>query len=121
MASSLKNSKPDKILKQRAQDMRIKVIDKALVIPSKEEYEEGWNNLKKADFKVDYILTHSGPYEVLANTRYGNYADDEEEFRRYLQKVADNVEFKAWYFGHFHEDIEMADTFFCLYDEVIEL
>ena len=32
VASSLKNRKPDKILKQRAQDMRIKVIDKAQVM-----------------------------------------------------------------------------------------
>lgn len=34
-------------------------------IPNREEYEEGWKNLEKADFKVDYILTHTGPSEVV--------------------------------------------------------
>ena len=90
-------------------------------LPNKEEYEEGWNNLKKAGFKVDYILTHSGPREVLAGMGYGELSDDEVELRQYFQRVANNAEFKSWYFGHFHDDIEMENTFFCLYDEVIEL
>lgn len=33
-------------------------------IPSKEEYEEGWTNLEKEDFQVDYILTHTAPRDV---------------------------------------------------------
>ena len=90
-------------------------------LPSKEEYEEGWNNLKKVEFCVDYIVTHSGPREIVADMGYAELSDDEVELRKYLQRVADNVEFKAWYFGHFHDDIEMEDMYFCLYDEVIVL
>lgn len=90
-------------------------------LPSKEEYEEGWNNLKKVEFCVDYIVTHSGPREIVADMGYAELSDDEVELRKYLQRVADNVEFKAWYFGHFHDDIEMEGTYFCLYDEVIVL
>lgn len=33
-------------------------------IPSREEYEEGWKNLEKEDFQVDYILTHTAPRDV---------------------------------------------------------
>lgn len=87
-------------------------------IPTKEEYEEGWNNLEKVDFQVDYILSHTGPREVVAAMGYGEMSDDEVELRQYLQRVADNTEFTAWYFGHFHEDTEVEDTFFCLYDEL---
>ena len=36
-------------------------------ISTRAEYEEGWHNLEKADFKVDYILSHSGPREVVAS------------------------------------------------------
>ena len=90
-------------------------------VPSREEYEEGWNNLKKAEFEVDYILTHTGPREVVAEMGYGELSDDEVELRQYLQRVADNTDFTAWYFGHFHEDTEVDDTFFCLYDEMVEL
>lgn len=88
-------------------------------LPNREEYEEGWYNLEKADFQVDYILTHSGPREVIAAIGYGELSDCEVELQQYLQRVADNTEFKAWYFGHFHEDTEVEDMFFCLYDEMV--
>ena len=88
-------------------------------IPAKEEYEEGWENLEKADFSVDYILTHTGPREVIAAMGYGEWTDRETELRQYLQRVADNTDFTAWYFGHFHADTEIEDTFLCLYDELV--
>ncbi len=88
-------------------------------IPTYEEYEEGWMNLEKVDFQVDYIFTHSGPREVVAAMGYGEMSDDEVELRQYLQRVADNTDFEAWYFGHFHEDTEVEDMFYCLYDDVI--
>ena len=90
-------------------------------IPTEEEYDEGMNNLEKHDFQVNYILTHTGPAEVVAYMGYGEYSEEETELRRYLQHIADHVEFQAWYFGHFHEDAEIEDTFFCLFDEMIEL
>ena len=90
-------------------------------IPTRKEYEEGWENLEKADFKVDYILSHTGPREVTAAMGYGELSDDEVELRQYLQRVADYTEFEAWYFGHFHDDTEVEDLFYCLYDNVVEL
>lgn len=90
-------------------------------IPSEEEYEEGWKNLENIDFQVDYILTHTAPEEVAAAMGYGELSDDEAEFRKYLQRVADNTEFTAWYFGHFHVDDELEERFFCLYDEMVRL
>ena len=90
-------------------------------IPTYGEYEEGWKNLEKANFSVDYIITHTGPREIVAEMGYGELSDDEVALRQYLQRVADNAEFKAWYFGHFHEDTEVEEMFFCLYDEVIKL
>ena len=90
-------------------------------IPSREEYEEGWANLEKEDFQVDYILTHTAPRDVAAAMGYGELSDDEVELRQYLQRVADETEFQKWYFGHFHEDAEVEEVFVCLYDEVVEV
>ena len=87
-------------------------------MPTRAEYEEGWHNLEKADFKVDYILSHSGPREVVAAMGYGELSDDEVELRQYLQRVADNTDFTAWNFGHFHEDAAVDDIYFFLYDEL---
>lgn len=90
-------------------------------IPTQEEYEEGWKNLGKAGFCVDYILTHTGPREVVAAMGYEELPDDEIALRQFLQRVADNTDFKAWYFGHLHMDTEVEDTFFCLFDEIMEI
>ncbi len=87
-------------------------------IPTIEEYETGWENLEKEHYQVDYIITHSGPREVVAAMGYGEMSDDETELRQYLQRVADNTDFKAWFFGHFHEDSVIEDDYFCLYDEL---
>ena len=48
-------------------------------------------NLEKVDFQVDYILSHTGPREVVAAMGYGELSDDEVELRQYLQRVADHV------------------------------
>ncbi len=90
-------------------------------MPNREEYKEGWANLEKRDFQVDYILSHTGPREVTEAMGYGALSDDETELRQFFQRVADNTEFTAWYFGHFHTDEEVEDMFFCLYDEMVEL
>ena len=90
-------------------------------IPNRFEIDEGWFNLEKRNFKVDYILSHTAPTDVAAAMCYGEMSDDEIALRRYLQRVADNTEFNAWYFGHFHEDSEVEDTFFCLFEKIVEL
>ena len=90
-------------------------------IPSREEYEEGWKNLEKTGFQVDYIISHTAPREVAAAIGFGELSDDEIELRQYLQRVADYTDFAAWYFGHFHQDEEVEGQFFCLYDDIIEL
>ena len=87
-------------------------------LPSEEEYEEGWSNLEKADYQVDYILTHTGPSEIVAAMGYVALSDEEEGLRKFLQQVAENTDFTAWYFGHFHEDAEVEEKFFCLYHSI---
>ena len=85
-------------------------------LPSKEEYEEAWENLKAYDYEVDYVMTHTGPYEVITELGYECH-DEALEQVRFFQKIADNIEFQDWYFGHFHEDVDV-DNFHCRIDEV---
>ena len=88
-------------------------------MPSDYEYEEGNRNLERVDNKVDYILTHTCPTEVIYSM-VDYYKEGEEELQQYLQRVADRVEFEGWYFGHFHID-EDLDNFHCLCDEIVML
>lgn len=88
-------------------------------IPTHEEYKEGLRNLEKHDYKVDYILTHSAPREVAAALGYGEESTDEIALRKYLQQIADEAEYNMWFFGHFHEDEVIEDTFCAMLDEII--
>ena len=69
-------------------------------MPSKEEMDYGWENLKKHNFKVDFIITHTPPTSILA--QMGIHEHD--PLTDYLQKVKQMTDFKCWYFGHMHVD-----------------
>lgn len=88
-------------------------------LPTDEEKEEAWENLEAADYTVDYILTHTAPYEVITALGYESHEEALPQVR-FFQEIADNVDFIDWYFGHFHEDTEV-ENFHCLMDEIIEL
>ncbi len=90
-------------------------------IPSREEYEEGLDNLEACGYKVDYIISHTAPREVAAALGYGEESNDEVALRRYLQQIADEAEYKKWFFGHFHEDEVIDNVFVAMYDEIIVL
>ena len=47
--------------------------------------------------------------------------NDIEEKIRIDKYLSDNTEFTAWYFGHFHEDVEIDDIFYCLFEDMVEL
>ena len=90
-------------------------------LPSQKEYNEGIENLKANDFKVDYVLSHTAPREVAAAMGFGEWFNEEIELREYLQIIANCTDFAAWYFGHFHKDEQVDNTFFCLYDKLLEI
>ncbi len=78
-------------------------------VPSQEEFEEAVENLLKVDFKVDYIITHT----IDANSYYvpptmPKYLKRLGKTSTMLNYFQNNVEYKHWYCGHFHEDIKIT-------------
>ena len=88
-------------------------------IPSEEEIAMGWKNLKTVDFNVDYVITHTAPYEVLSALSFDVF-EEEVSFVKELQRMADRMEFKQWFFGHLHVD-DSIEEYTCVFDEIIEL
>lgn len=88
-------------------------------MPSEEEYAEAWANLEKVDFHVDYIITHTAPFEIVNEIGFEN-CDEALHQVQVFQEFADEVEFKDWYFGHFHVD-QTYENFHCLMDEIVEI
>lgn len=75
--------------------------------------------MKAHGYAVDYIISHTGPYEVISELGYETQEEAREQIG-FLQNVADQVDFGDWYFGHFHEDTDL-ENFHCRIDEVTQI
>lgn len=88
-------------------------------IPSQQEFEEGIKNLKKHNMTVDFIMTHTAPNAVISQLDL----DDEklnDPNNEMLDYFLNNVSFKRWYFGHFHQNKHIG-KFRTLYNRIEEL
>ena len=96
-------------------------------MPSKEEYERGEDNLKKAGYKVDYILTHTAPAKTVKMLSIKTYMKikgnvmEEAPLTAFLEEMSLRTEYTKWYFGHFHVDFELWKNQRAIYNCVCEL
>ena len=94
-------------------------------IPSEEEFEHAEETLKAHNYTFDYILSHccsniKQTQLLLKNgvTMSSIKSDTLVEWFNDIEKV---VNFKHWYFGHYHFDTDIDEKHTCLYNEIIEL
>ncbi len=83
-------------------------------LPSNGEYRNATQNLAEAGFEVDYIVTHTAPREII---RMMGFIPDrhDAELTGFLDWVMHEVRFRRWFFGHWHEDREIAGRFRALW------
>lgn len=80
-----------------------------------EDVENALENLKKVDYKVDFIISHTGGTEV--NSILGFMPTESDKM---LDSVLANAAFEKHYGGHYHLDMTI-DKHRILYDDIIEL
>ena len=84
-------------------------------MPAPEEYDEAFSNLERRNGKVDFIITHEVPGNILQiDVRRQN------ELSRTLWTIHDNTEFDRWYCGHYHKDEEYGKVRM-LYRDIIRI
>lgn len=88
-------------------------------LPSEEEMQNGIENLKKHDNKVDYIITHSPSASVIALLGKGLYEQD--KLTKYLEEIRCNIEYKKWLAAHMHVDQAVNDKDILLYEQIIRI
>lgn len=91
-------------------------------MPSKEEYEEGLKNLQKHNWEVDYVITHtcsSGTLDRLCHQLNLSFAVD--QLSAYFHKIEEKLKYKKWYFGHFHNDIELPKNQRLIFENIVKL
>lgn len=87
-------------------------------VPSREEMSLGIDNLKDINNKVDFIITHTCPNEILSQA-FPTYCPD--DIGRYLDYIYNNVKFEHWYCGHYHEDVTDDTEFSFLYRQIVKI
>lgn len=88
-------------------------------LPSDEEMQNGIDNLKKHDNKVDYIITHSPSASVIALLGHGLYEQD--KLTKYLEDVRCSTEYKRWFAGHMHVNQAVNDKDILLYEQIVRI
>lgn len=87
-------------------------------LPSKEELDHAVDILDGCGWSVDYIITHCAPKNI-----QGKLAEwyENDHLTSFLQFVNDHTTFSHWFFGHYHEDVDVDDTHTALYQRIIPL
>jgi predicted phosphodiesterase len=85
-------------------------------LPSDEEYANALRNLEKHDYTVDYIISHcaaEGVQEVI-NPHYVK-----DRLTDFFEYVRADCRYERWFFGHYHEDLEVDERHTAVFNKVI--
>ena len=74
-------------------------------------------NLEKVNNKVDYVITHCSDTSTVLKS-FGFRRDVCTDQLMFIDKI---VDYKHWYFGHYHFDRKINDKKTCLYQEIVQL
>lgn len=91
-------------------------------LPSEEEMQEGRNNLSKVGYKVDYVISH-----CCSTTMQNKVADitgkvlEKDILTEYFEELEEKLQYKQWYFGHYHFNRKIDEKHTVLYKQIVPL
>lgn len=88
-------------------------------MPNEDEMAEGIRNLKANEWKVDFVITHCAPSSTSALLSHGSYKAD--AITEYLENIKARVDYKRWYFGHYHRDMAVNAMDIAIYKDIIRI
>lgn len=75
-------------------------------IPTNKEFQEGLDNLDKHNWNVDYVISHTTSTKRME--QFG-FVKENNPINGFFNILETDLNYKHWYFGHFHSDIEFKD------------
>lgn len=88
-------------------------------LPSKDEYAEAESNLEAHDWQVDLVVSHCTANAVQEQLAYWYEHDELTNFFEIV--VREKLDYRHWYFGHYHQDKDVDDAHTCLYQRVEQI
>ncbi|MCR5213594.1 MAG: metallophosphatase, partial [Eubacterium sp.] len=87
-------------------------------LPSPEEMQEGRDNLEKAGWKVDFVITHCAASDTANQLGFDGELD---VLNQYHLEIKEKLEFKKWFFGHYHINKQVNDKEICLFEQIVRI
>ena len=86
-------------------------------LPTDAEMETGLDTIDAHEYKVDYIITHCASTIIENQLGY----DKHDKLTDYLNFFEHKVDFKKWYFGHYHQNRMVDNRHYLIYDDIIRV
>lgn len=94
-------------------------------LPDGYEYNNADNNLHERDFRVDFVLSHTCSNRMLeAAVGCSGLSGTPiltDELTDYFESLEDKLNYKHWFFGHFHQDADLDGKHTVLYQSIVNL
>ncbi|MBQ9616883.1 MAG: metallophosphatase family protein [Oscillibacter sp.] len=94
-------------------------------MPNEDEYRAARENLDRAGWAVDYVVTHCAPtsiqnlFDLTEAQSTGSYLVN--RLTDFLDEIAQQCTFDCWFFGHYHGNYVIENRYILLYDRIIQL
>ena len=88
-------------------------------LPSEEEMAEGLRNLINHNWSVDYIFSHCCATSTQERISGGVYQPD--ILTRYFEKIKEMCRYRKWFFGHYHDNVNVNSREILLYEQIIRI
>lgn len=91
-----------------------------------EDYKEALANLAAVNYNVDYVVSHDCPKSLMNDiAKYSAKLKHEgiiiSKSNDYLEEFYKVVEFKHWFFAHYHIDLSVREKVDCLFSRLYKL
>lgn len=89
-------------------------------LPNETERENCRASLERAGWKVDYVVTHEAPVDIAETLCWEcNRNFDDDALQRFLGELDSRLQYKTWFFGHYHDDEWRDDKHRLIYRDIV--
>lgn len=94
-------------------------------LPEDWELDHAEENLERVNWEVDYVLTHTCADRMLERaldrTAAAGYDIIHDDLTAFLDKLEKKLDYRYWFFGHFHEDAQIDERHSILFQDIVDL
>lgn len=93
-------------------------------LPSEKEIKYAREMLDSVYWEVDYVVTRTCASDLLSKTLYpysGWQSPDTDRLTNFFNELESKLDFRRWYYGHFHIDRNIDHRHTALMDAIVPL